>query len=865
MALMKNNEEIKNITVNEFFTALKKQKKIQEVNNYDQLSPEMQYWVVQMSESLVSGDWRASNTLNKSMTKIYTRPTLSDKNKIRKIKNALVCAITIGEYDNSNVTNINCHLDINFLWNCFKCELGYTFVPHTDTEEINQWTNDNKIPPKSWKCNWSQQEVIQMCTRTCNLFKKDSSEYDALFFVITCHGTSNVVVCSDGLKIDRLAIIRLITLPLSDRERNLPKIFLMDCCRGGFQFDDVTEEKKQQIPYNTFHQPKTIFSLTDCNDLISKKIKHDDNVFIGTDYNVMLLETSIEGFISWTHPSIGSYFISVLCTAMLHNIQSGIEDTFFLDLIRYTAQQLEKYHLQIATVTLYGGDINNLIFKPKHQKKKPSMLNKMWNIFGNTSDNKYENIPTPGLVELAMEKPFVKPQIIINEEKEAVKQQSKQQNINEKDITKLTLDHVKDETMLSFVQNIIAKGQNKFPKLDCSKIIDYFLKLMHKTNTSIPAVPGKLNELQIHYKNSIIRRNDEQNVNVKNPLVCIIPIDNNGDNNNNNDELEKLIKKCWYFFRYECKCKFVPTTDTICKLEEKTNSNECEEQFRNFNSPIAINDMASSIPPKWKFHWTQTDIMNTLNNCAYFLSNKQNELDGFILLMFGNSKSIITSDNHIIQPLAITRFFAQNLTNDLRKYPKLFVFDFIQSDYYSKTNYTQLQKQKLSLILDVFMNDKKYQKQLWNTKNEQSIDQNTTILMAAPPQYTNNMKKSSSSTQKTKLTENLINYMKYKNDNNFGNTPFLSIIYELSNQLKTQQMPLPVTVIIGENCYRTCYTLKNNTMSLIQKDDDEYKKEENDDDNTDNYIKKLLQNYKDKMAWENVFSYAENQMTYGQF
>eukprot|EP01083_Nonionella_stella_P211046 763536_1 len=155
---------------------------------------------------------------------------------IRKYKeemsvyNAMVIPIVIGTYDkqpqepDSPLENIYLP-DLSGIGKDVK-NLCYLFGPKCLNYAV--YHDDNMDNPK---VHWTEDEIVELLNAKAKQLSDEIDHFDALVVTVSCHGMDNNICTSDYKLIDKVYIHRVFSAHYP-ATRDIPRIFLFDCCDG---------------------------------------------------------------------------------------------------------------------------------------------------------------------------------------------------------------------------------------------------------------------------------------------------------------------------------------------------------------------------------------------------------------------------------------------------------------------------------------------------------------------------------------------------------------------------------------------------------------------------------------------------------
>eukprot|EP01083_Nonionella_stella_P039233 106707_1 len=226
--------------------------------------------------------------------------------------------------------------------------------------------NYNNVFPTNEKFKWTQQEMVDFLKQKAVEIARNAEEqkeselqpYDALFVVVSGHGYQQGIVSSDYQLITKQAIHRLFTTnhPIC---REIPRIFLFDCCAGDQQrsiypasFNDDDDESASDAGKNF--------------DVSNIRIEQYDNEIWKSDqrnpdYRLATIHAANDGFQSKMNSVDGSYLIYEFVKRMTKNIEDG-ENKFLGEIIEEIQYDLHDKGKQQITFS-FNNHTRYLMFK----------------------------------------------------------------------------------------------------------------------------------------------------------------------------------------------------------------------------------------------------------------------------------------------------------------------------------------------------------------------------------------------------------------------------------------------------------------------------------------------------------------------
>eukprot|EP01083_Nonionella_stella_P293135 996869_1 len=139
---------------------------------------------------------------------------------VKRVDNALVIFFGIAMYQHETYPDLE---DINedelYFRDTFEDKFRYRFIAN----EYNKHWNKSDVE------NW----IVSI--RNSVLIVNDCMQYNALIFCGASHGSTYAMICSDGKKLNLKDIRSLFAWNVNNQFRNLPKMFIFNCCRTQYE------------------------------------------------------------------------------------------------------------------------------------------------------------------------------------------------------------------------------------------------------------------------------------------------------------------------------------------------------------------------------------------------------------------------------------------------------------------------------------------------------------------------------------------------------------------------------------------------------------------------------------------------------
>eukprot|EP01084_Bolivina_argentea_P104106 186439_1 len=232
------------------------------------------------------------------------------------IKNAMVILLAIGEYDDEPQTpdqelgflsNLDVENDVVSLSNLFGHQgLNYSIFPKYNLE----------YP----KVHWTQDEIISLLEAKALQLSENKENFDGLVVAVSSHGWLNSVCTSDYKLINKIAIHRIFTTNYP-QTREIPRVFLFDCCSGSDEqglndSDSDSEDDDNGKAGNIIKDTAKGFQVEDLdrNDYIWE---HGTK---NPDHKLAIVHAANYGFQSKLNSDIGSYMLYEFSSKTLDDI-----------------------------------------------------------------------------------------------------------------------------------------------------------------------------------------------------------------------------------------------------------------------------------------------------------------------------------------------------------------------------------------------------------------------------------------------------------------------------------------------------------------------------------------------------------------
>ena len=220
------------------------------------------------------------------------------------------------------------------------------------------------------KLSWTQKELLDFLRDKAGELNENIDQYDGLIVSISGHGWKDHVCTSDYKMIQKTAIHRIFSQPYP-AIREIPRIFLYDCCDGD------NEQGKGRLKKTDVSMPRDFAKCFTIDDIAQKA---DDLIWDhGTrnpDYRLVEINAANEGFQAKLNSDIGSYMIHGFVKEMIDDLnEKSKEQKFLYEIFDKVQQELEANGKQQTKSTYNNGTRCIKLMANKH---KSSMIDSMF-------------------------------------------------------------------------------------------------------------------------------------------------------------------------------------------------------------------------------------------------------------------------------------------------------------------------------------------------------------------------------------------------------------------------------------------------------------------------------------------------------
>eukprot|EP01084_Bolivina_argentea_P132205 233303_1 len=262
------------------------------------------------------------------------------------VRNPMVILIPIGKYDSNPVKP-------EITGKCADLD-----AVDVDIENLKKLFTKlrYKVYTKNNKFHWKEKDIRSFLKKQAQLLDKNKNNFDGLFLVLSCHGVTDYIVTSDFKIIRKEAIHRYFSAsyPLL---REIPRIFLYDCCAGSNDKKGIKKKKKtgdgtvkskmsMNTTINTAALQRIDTTLT-VQDVWGKNQ-------LNPDHRLVTLHAANMGFISKINTVDGSYFIKKFVDKTLKSLEKDKDVPFIGEIFEEIQEELHN-KVQLPTYTYNNG------------------------------------------------------------------------------------------------------------------------------------------------------------------------------------------------------------------------------------------------------------------------------------------------------------------------------------------------------------------------------------------------------------------------------------------------------------------------------------------------------------------------------
>jgi len=251
----------------------------------------------------------------------------------KEMKNPLVLIIAISEYcdPDQNLPSAKC--DLGAYRNLFENEYRWTVQPM-------------KCSQMNRKTFWTRSDILNFIKEESGQLFDDRLRYDGLVVVLRGHGGDGTLIDSEGTHIPLTFLHDMVSYAQDPRFEAVPRLFIVDACRGWRGFLDEDEKQSQ----GTNIQPQ------------GKYWRH--HATHGQRNNLATLYGTVSGFVAWAIDDKGAFSSAVIET-LKQNARRQKQLAFLVTEMR---KELKKYDdIRKTQISVLDGDtsLNPLWMRPK--------------------------------------------------------------------------------------------------------------------------------------------------------------------------------------------------------------------------------------------------------------------------------------------------------------------------------------------------------------------------------------------------------------------------------------------------------------------------------------------------------------------
>lgn len=274
-----------------------------------------------------------------------------------KVDGAMVVVAAIGDYDKSvsnpspwladkDLKDLNIRKDIENLDTLLGPEhLNYAVYPEGE---------------EKFKTRWSEKELVHMLegrAKDLNERIERGEHFDALVVVISGHGIKDNICTSDYQLVEKVAIHRIFSAQYP-KLREIPRLFIFDCCDGDAALMDSDGDAGTDGGKNgTEGDTDKSFTVENVQHPYEIWVKGEKN----PDHGLMEIHGANSGFQAKINSEVGSYLISHFVEKMLAN-EAAKEKKCICEVVDEIQTELAKAGKQQIVAT-YNDQTRNIIFE----------------------------------------------------------------------------------------------------------------------------------------------------------------------------------------------------------------------------------------------------------------------------------------------------------------------------------------------------------------------------------------------------------------------------------------------------------------------------------------------------------------------
>ena len=293
------------------------------------------------------------------------------KRKTIQVKNPMVICIGIGFYDREIRTkdkeykgyaddlDSGIRKDIDNAISLFVNVFKYDIFPRMyENQDID-----------NYKAFWEKKELIKFLE--ARSFDLDQLSYDGLIVLISCHGIDEKILTSDYGLISKTDIHRIFSK--SGKSRDIPRMFIFDCCSGikeretetRYQMERISDNEDVSSSSSEEEEEEMDASMTSSSMDKIKEIGKTANINItraktvawaydesNPDHKLILINAANPGFQSKLDTERGSYAMTKIMDKLRDNVLNNNNGKFLYkitDEVQSELHDIEKKQLITCT------------------------------------------------------------------------------------------------------------------------------------------------------------------------------------------------------------------------------------------------------------------------------------------------------------------------------------------------------------------------------------------------------------------------------------------------------------------------------------------------------------------------------------
>jgi len=270
--------------------------------------------------------------------KVMDPSTVVNVSELR-VRNPLVVAVSIGQYDSSTLPGLPGVKDIDSLRE-FADFMGYAFTSNND------------------KAHWKKEEILLFLRDTVvgELVAGDGNvRYDSLIVCVSGHGMDGGIITSDYHLVDNDVFHRIISGP-NPNLRNIPRVFIFDACNGVVDSRHMVLNSKDSVASNTEDEEQGKDTAADSILKANRMTVNDlpmptDRTPSGKkpDFNLVQIRAANQGVMAKINEEVGSCLAQLITEHIMESIMSR-EDKTIAEVLKDCQQTLQRFGKEIPDV-----------------------------------------------------------------------------------------------------------------------------------------------------------------------------------------------------------------------------------------------------------------------------------------------------------------------------------------------------------------------------------------------------------------------------------------------------------------------------------------------------------------------------------